>query len=468
MNAHRGLRDWLIEAARVAVLRRPRWERLDARPRTLAAMVLLNLLVLAAWQRLSIDGAASFSWRGLLDGWAGFALAAWLCWVVARAARGGDDRSPADVAPSAGTLLTLHGALWLGLVLASAAVLLLKRAAFGAEDLPPGWAWAVWLAPLIWFGAAEMLMLWRLARAWLPRLLTLGLIPAAIAIGTWLHPMVVWWPSRADSAEELADYGLRVDEEVIAAQSRLLGDALDTVPRSTPGRVNVYAITFAPYGTEDVFMHESAVVARTMAERFDAGDRTVQLVMNPKTVTTLPWATRPNLHQAIARMATLMDRDKDVLFLHLTSHGGRDGQLAADAWPLKTEPLTPDQLKQWLDEAGIRWRVISISACFSGSWIAPLSGDGTLVMTAADATHTSYGCGSRSPLTFFGQAMYVDALKDTWSFRDAHARARQLIEVREREAGKTDGYSNPQIDEGVGIGEVLRRLEAQQRERAPR
>jgi hypothetical protein len=85
-----------------------------------------------------------------------------------------------------------------------------------------------------------------------------------------------------------------------------------------------------------------------------------------------------------------------------------------------------------------------------------------LVMTAADATHTSYGCGSRSPLTFFGQAMYVDALKETWSFQQAHAQARQLIEVREKEAGKTDGYSNPQIREGAAIGEVLKRLEAQQ------
>ena len=212
-------------------------------------------------------------------------------------------------------------------------------------------------------------------------------------------------------------------------------------------------------------MRESAVVAKTMGERFGAAGRTVQLVMNPATETTLPWATQAKLHQTILRMAAVMDRDRDVLFLHLTSHGGADGRLATDSWPLQTEPLTPDILKRWLDEAGIRWRVVSISACYSGSWIAPLSGDGTLVMTAADATHTSYGCGSRSPLTFFGQAMYVDALHDTWSFAEAHARARQLIETREKAAGKSDGYSNPQISEGAGIREVLQRLAAQQRGR---
>ena len=128
--------------------------------------------------------------------------------------------------------------------------------------------------------------------------------------------------------------------------------------------------------------------------------------------------------------------------------------------------MTPQLLKQWLDEAGVRWRVISVSACFSGSWIAPLAGDGTLVMTAADADHTSYGCGKKSELTFFGRAMYVDALRETLDFEAAHEQARQLIDAREQEAGKTDGYSNPQLRMGDGIRTVLQRLR-QELERQP-
>ena len=208
-------------------------------------------------------------------------------------------------------------------------------------------------------------------------------------------------------------------------------------------------------------MRESATVAATMRDRFGADGRLVELVANRATSATLPWATPSNLHATIARMAEVMDRDRDVLFLHLTSHGGRDGKLANDTWPLKTEPVTPDLLRRWLDEAGVRWRVISVSACYSGSWIAPLAGDGTLVMTAADADHTSYGCGRRSPLTFFGQAMYVDALRETRSFTEAHAKARKLIEEREKAAGKSDGYSNPQLSEGAGIHDVLKRLQGE-------
>jgi hypothetical protein len=153
-----------------------------------------------------------------------------------------------------------------------------------------------------------------------------------------------------------------------------------------------------------------------------------------------------------------------VLFIHLTSHGARNGRLATDLWPLKLDAVTPSSLKAALDDAGIRHRVVSISACFSGSWIAPLADEDSLLMTAAAADHTSSGCGRRSPLTFFGRAMYDELLRtQTRSFTEAHAKARELILRREEEAGKDDGYSNPQIRVGSRVGAVLdalqRRLE---------
>ena len=81
-------------------------------------------------------------------------------------------------------------------------------------------------------------------------------------------------------------------------------------------------------------------------------------------------------------------------------------------------------------------------------------------MTAADADHTSCGCGSRSTLTFFGQAMYDEQLRHTWSFEQAHAASRELIDQRERAAGKDDGHSNPQIRVGSRIRVRLKGLEA--------
>jgi hypothetical protein len=186
------------------------------------------------------------------------------------------------------------------------------------------------------------------------------------------------------------------------------------------------------------------------------------LINHHSTAAEWPWATPANLQRAIGAMAQRMDRDEDVLFVHLTSHGAKSARLAASFWPIRIDELTPADLKAALDAAGVRFRVISVSACYAGSWVAPLADEDTLVMTAADAEHTSYGCGRRSELTYFGRAVYDEALRQTWSFESALASARPVIEQREKDAGKSDGFSNPQIHVGAAVRERLRLLEQQQ------
>lgn len=446
---------WLRQGARALAFRAPRGDGPEGRPLTLVVFAVALLLSAAAVQRLTYEGAPTLEWRGFLYGWADFALTAWLCWVVTRSARAaGRD------APAVATLLVLTWSASLLLCWIDGSVVAVLRAALGPlDEWPPSLYWGSWLLGTGWLGLVQIVLLWRIAQGRGARAAILLVTPLSLAVTAWFAPVTFWTPEAP--ADPATNVGLPLTDEVVDAQPRLLAQALQALQPPAPGRVNVYALTYAPYASEDVFMRESAVVAKTMRERFGADGRLVELVVNPATGTTLPWATPLNLRQTLQRMAAVMDRERDVLFLHLTSHGGADGKLATDTWPLETEPLTPERLRRWLDEAGVRWRVISVSACYSGSWIAPLAGDGTLVMTAADADHTSYGCGKRSELTFFGRAMYVDALRETRSFEAAHAKARELIEVREREAGKTDGYSNPQISAGAGIRSVLKRLEAE-------
>jgi hypothetical protein len=116
-------------------------------------------------------------------------------------------------------------------------------------------------------------------------------------------------------------------------------------------------------------------------------------------------------------------------------------------------------LREMLDRAGVRQRVIAVSACYSGGWIEPLADEHTLVMTAASAERTSYGCGRKSELTFFGRAVFDEELRKTHSFEQAFAAARPVIDEREKQAGKKDGYSDPQIRVGKEIQPVLRMLE---------
>jgi len=281
---------------------------------------------------------------------------------------------------------------------------------------------------------------------------------AAAAVLAVLLPSDAYWREAAsDSAG--ARPGLELTQELMEEQPRLLARRLAEMADQRPGHVDLYAITFAPYSDEDVFRNESAMVAEVIGQRFGAQERTIQLVNHVETSADWPWATPLNLYRAIRHVAERMDRDEDILFLHLTSHGARNGQLAAEFWPMTVHSLTPAMLKAWLDEVGIRHRILSISACYSGSWIDPLADENSLIMTAADAHHTSYGCGRGSELTFFGRALFDEQLREhTLSFEDAHATAREVIRRREQEAGKNDGYSNPQIRIGPGIRQPLERL----------
>jgi hypothetical protein len=155
-----------------------------------------------------------------------------------------------------------------------------------------------------------------------------------------------------------------------------------------------------------------------------------------------------------------MDPEEDVLAIYMTSHGAQDFQLASRHWPLQVPPLTPAELRKALDDAGVHHRVVVVSACYSGGWVEPLAEPGTLVMTAADATHTSYGCGARSELTFFGRALFDEQLRQTRSFREAFEQSVPVIKKREEEAGKPDGFSNPQLRMGERIAPVLDALAA--------
>ena len=134
------------------------------------------------------------------------------------------------------------------------------------------------------------------------------------------------------------------------------------------------------------------------------------------------------------------------------------------AWSLGWRTLWRDlrggELRVALDEAGVRNRVIVVSACYSGGWVGPLASDTTLVMTAADTEHTSYGCGRLSELTYFGRAVFDEQLRRTHSFEQAFAAAVPVIRQREEEVGKPDGFSNPQISVGEGLQPLLRALEA--------
>lgn len=448
-----GLRAWLREGLRAAFLQSPRTQGRAPLPRELLALVLIATAVELGLGRLEVPGPAEFSLRGwLAPSWSVAALVVLLWCLWPRPAPG----------QAQGGGLAAWFALWLVAAIPPGLVSQGLGIAQGWELLPPQlsesalFAWLTYLALWAWTLAIALRLARRfgLVRGRL-RALGVGLV-LIFAVSAWEFPDRAW---EAPVAEEEEPAGLQLSEETFETQQALFRKAVETLAPGRPGVANVYGIVFAPYAAEDVFLREANLVGDLLAQRFDAQGRVLRLVNHPDTADTLPWATPRNLRRAIEAIAQRMDREHDLLVIYLTSHGARDFQLAAAHPPLQVEAVSPGELRTALDDAGIRHRVIAISACYSGGWVGPLASDTTLVMTAADADHTSYGCGTQSELTFFARAVFDEQLRRTHSFERAFAAAVPVIRQREEEAGKTDGFSNPQISVGEGIRPLLKALE---------
>ena len=172
----------------------------------------------------------------------------------------------------------------------------------------------------------------------------------------------------------------------------------------------------------------------------------------------MPLASIGNLSRALAGVGAKMNRQEDVLFLFLTSHGSEGGWLSTRFDPFRPRAFVARQLDAALDDAGIKWRVIVISACFSGGFIDPLADDSSLIITAASAERASFGCGHDGPFTYFGDAYFGRALPASRSFIGAFDAAK--AQVASWEAAQGFRPSLPQIHVGAAIAAKLDEIEA--------
>lgn len=243
-------------------------------------------------------------------------------------------------------------------------------------------------------------------------------------------------------------------------QNQLLAAALAGLAPERPGWTDLYFVGFAGDGAEDVFLHEAQAARTLLDRRFGTAGRSLLLANNPATVDTLPLASIGNLARALAGVGARMDRENDVLFLFLTSHGAEGGWLSTRFDPVRPRAFVARQLDAALDDAGIKWRVIVISACFSGGFIVPLADPNSLIITAARADRTSFGCGHDGQFTYFGDAFFGRALPATGSFVDAYDAAKAQVAAWEKAKGFQP--SLPQIYVGDAIEAKLDEIEAAQ------
>lgn len=244
-------------------------------------------------------------------------------------------------------------------------------------------------------------------------------------------------------------------------QGRLLDEALAALPASTPAK-ELYALTLGGDGQQRVFMREADYVATLLGERFGARGR-ITLVNQRDHLADRPMATRESLARAVRALAE-RSGPEDLVFLYFTSHGSAQHELSLRQPGLALGDLPAWQLAQALAPLKERYKVVVISACYSGGFLPALKDDKTLVMTASRADRVSFGCSDENDFTYFGRALFAEALNQTDDLEQAFALAKATVAEREKAQGFDP--SEPQLWAPPAVLGQWRALRAQQAARA--
>ncbi|WP_180175449.1 C13 family peptidase [Acinetobacter sp. YH12025] len=279
----------------------------------------------------------------------------------------------------------------------------------------------------------------------------------ALIMGATLFTLVVWQVSVKDQPIwKVEEVPPSFAEDAFYAQSRLLNKSLDAVEYGEFAQSHWYFLGVAGASYQDVFKLEIERIKEQFDTRFGTYGRSVELINNPATRTEIPLASKTSMELALRRIGQQMNRESDVLFLYMTSHG-LPNVFEMENAPLDLAQVDPKWLKEALDASGIRWRVIVISSCYSGSFIPALQNDNTLIITASAADRQSFGCSNEAEYTYFGRAFFDQAMREQTSIQAAFNETKAT--VAKWEAAQGFEPSEPQWSIGKNMALMLPQLE---------
>lgn len=181
----------------------------------------------------------------------------------------------------------------------------------------------------------------------------------------------------------------------------------------------------------EAFRHD-VLLAESVVRTIDPQAVVLRLVNPmPGQDADLPYATPDNIAQVLQTLATLA-RPQDKVMVLLTSHGA-PGFLAVHAGMQPQSLVSSMDLRLWLAPLQDRPTLLVISACFSGSLIAPLAQKQRIILTAAAANRASFGCDSKSDNTYFVKSLFKQPHLPAQSIRTAMQEAMVGVSALEKE-----------------------------------
>ena len=136
--------------------------------------------------------------------------------------------------------------------------------------------------------------------------------------------------------------------------------------------------------------------------------------------------------------------------VYLSSHGAYERGLYLSA---SDNTVMPSQLDRVLElGCGEAPTVVIVSACFAGQFaLPPMPNAHRIILTAADAHRTSFGCGASFRYTYFDECL-LGALDEVASWHEAFERTITCVAQRERQIGALP--SEPTASFGDAMGGV--------------
>lgn len=298
---------------------------------------------------------------------------------------------------------------------------------FGSYGWLPSWSYSflpiLFLVLFLWQTLALLWIFFRRLRiSWWERIIVLV---GAVAL------LTIWQRNVADQPifKQIPVEPV-LQEAALYEQPRLLQQALDRIDPSIPGKSDWYFMGVAGFSEQNVFRSEINKVRELFDVRFGTSGHSLALINNNYTWLDEPIATKTSILRGLKTIGQQMNADEDVLFLTLSSHGDENVIQLANP-PLAMDNLDATWLREALDASGIRWRVIVVSACYSGSFIDELASPTTVIITASAADKMSFGCTNSAEMTYFGQAFFAESLRENTSFSDAFKDAAYRVQERE-------------------------------------
>jgi Peptidase C13 family len=242
------------------------------------------------------------------------------------------------------------------------------------------------------------------------------------------------------------------------AQQKRLSAALAAIQPQRAGVVDAYVVSLA-LDSDPVFGREAAESAKVLSRRYQAVGRTLVMTSHAdEAMVGPPQASPPDIAAVLAGIAAKMNLKEDVLILFATTHGGADVGLVYRDTDKGFGMIAPVHLAAMLDGLGIERRMIILSACFSGVFLNDVAKENSVVVTAAAADRTSFGCEPGNDWTFFGDAFLNNALRKSQPLDKAAVEAITLINQWELARGLEP--SMPQVRVGAKAAKWLTTLDA--------